>query len=183
VLLAIIVAIVSGQSFADFLKANIFDPLGMKHTVVYDASRPARHKLARGLDASRSTSRLVKMPSRYSMACRVDAVTPAQRGLLTGNLIYDAVARNSSRFGGTVLRLRGVLLWPAVALHAVLAVWCLNLSGNPAAKPLTDALRKFESIAMSRRALSPPIEASKLTQASPGRFPRRANPCSEGVKG
>jgi CubicO group peptidase (beta-lactamase class C family) len=47
-LLAIIVAIVSGQSFADFLKANVFDLLGMKHTVVYDASRPARHKLAHG---------------------------------------------------------------------------------------------------------------------------------------
>jgi CubicO group peptidase (beta-lactamase class C family) len=47
-LLALIVAIVSGQSFADFLKANVFDPLGMKHTVVYDASRPARHKLAQG---------------------------------------------------------------------------------------------------------------------------------------
>jgi len=48
VLLAMIVAIVSGQSFADFLKANIFDPLGMKHTVAYDASRPPRHKLVRG---------------------------------------------------------------------------------------------------------------------------------------
>jgi len=48
VLLALIVAIVSGQSFADFLKANVFDPLGMKHTVVYDASRPARHRLAQG---------------------------------------------------------------------------------------------------------------------------------------
>jgi CubicO group peptidase (beta-lactamase class C family) len=47
-LLAMIVAIVSGQSFANFLKANVFDPLGMKHTVVYDASRPARHKLAHG---------------------------------------------------------------------------------------------------------------------------------------
>jgi CubicO group peptidase (beta-lactamase class C family) len=33
-LLAMIVAIVSGQPFADFLKANVFDPLGMKHTVV-----------------------------------------------------------------------------------------------------------------------------------------------------
>src|SRR3979490_456979 len=41
-------AMVSGQSFADFLKANVFDPLGMKHTVVYDASRPVRHKLAHG---------------------------------------------------------------------------------------------------------------------------------------
>jgi CubicO group peptidase (beta-lactamase class C family) len=48
VLLAMIAAIISGQSFADFLKANVFDPLGMKHTVAYDASRPARHKLVRG---------------------------------------------------------------------------------------------------------------------------------------
>jgi CubicO group peptidase (beta-lactamase class C family) len=42
------VATVSGQSFAAFLKAKIFDPLGMKHTLVYDASRPACHKLAQG---------------------------------------------------------------------------------------------------------------------------------------
>jgi len=48
VLLAMIVAIVSGQSFADFLKANVFDPLGMKLTLVYDASRPVLHKLAQG---------------------------------------------------------------------------------------------------------------------------------------
>jgi CubicO group peptidase (beta-lactamase class C family) len=45
VLLAMIAAIVSGQPFADFLKANVFDPLGMKHTVVYDADHPALHKL------------------------------------------------------------------------------------------------------------------------------------------
>src|SRR5262245_37915007 len=43
-----IVSIVSSQSFTDFLKTNIFYPFGMKHTVVYDASRPARHKLAHG---------------------------------------------------------------------------------------------------------------------------------------
>src|SRR6202453_2030898 len=48
VLLAMVVAIVSGQSCADFLKAEIFDPLGMKHTVAYDQSRPTRHKLAHG---------------------------------------------------------------------------------------------------------------------------------------
>jgi CubicO group peptidase (beta-lactamase class C family) len=47
-LLAMTVEIVSGQSFADFLKGKVFDPLGMKHTVVYDASRPARHKLVQG---------------------------------------------------------------------------------------------------------------------------------------
>jgi len=48
ILLAMIVRIVSGQSFAEFLKAKVFDPLGMKHTVVYDESRPIRHKLAHG---------------------------------------------------------------------------------------------------------------------------------------
>lgn len=48
VLLAMIVAVASGQSFGDFLKANVFDPLGMKHTVAYDQSRPARHQLAHG---------------------------------------------------------------------------------------------------------------------------------------
>jgi len=46
VVLAMIAAIVSGQSFAEFLKTKVFDPLGMEHTVVYDASRPMRHKLA-----------------------------------------------------------------------------------------------------------------------------------------
>src|SRR5262245_56553253 len=30
-------------------------------------------------------------------------------------------------FAGTVLRLRGALVRPAVPLHAVLAVWCLTL--------------------------------------------------------
>jgi CubicO group peptidase (beta-lactamase class C family) len=48
VLLAMIVATVSGQSSAEFLKVRIFDPLGMKHTVAYDQSRPTRHKLAHG---------------------------------------------------------------------------------------------------------------------------------------
>jgi CubicO group peptidase (beta-lactamase class C family) len=48
VLLAMMMAIVSGQSFADFLKANVFDPLGMRHTFVYDASRPALHEVAQG---------------------------------------------------------------------------------------------------------------------------------------
>ncbi|MGR9308613.1 serine hydrolase domain-containing protein [Rhizobium leguminosarum] len=48
VILSMIVARVSGQSFADFLKANVFNPLGMKNTVVFDASRPARYKLAHG---------------------------------------------------------------------------------------------------------------------------------------
>ncbi|TMI98795.1 MAG: beta-lactamase family protein [Alphaproteobacteria bacterium] len=47
-LLAMIVAIVSGQSCGGFLKERIFDPLGMKNTVAYDQFRPTRHKLAHG---------------------------------------------------------------------------------------------------------------------------------------
>ena len=48
VLLALIVQAVSGQPFPAFLKSNIFEPLGMAHTLVYDASRPAIHNLAQG---------------------------------------------------------------------------------------------------------------------------------------
>jgi CubicO group peptidase (beta-lactamase class C family) len=47
-LLASITASVSGRSFGEFLKAGNFDPLGMKHSVVYDASRPERHQPVRG---------------------------------------------------------------------------------------------------------------------------------------
>jgi len=48
VLLSLIVEAVSGQPYAAFLKNRIFDLLGMKHTLVYDDSHPAPHKLAQG---------------------------------------------------------------------------------------------------------------------------------------
>jgi CubicO group peptidase (beta-lactamase class C family) len=41
-LLAVIVERVSGQSFPAFLQAEVFGPLGMKHTFVRDPSRPDR---------------------------------------------------------------------------------------------------------------------------------------------
>jgi CubicO group peptidase (beta-lactamase class C family) len=47
-LLATIAESVSGRSFAEFLKDGIFDPLGMKHSVVYDSSRPTLHEPVRG---------------------------------------------------------------------------------------------------------------------------------------
>jgi hypothetical protein len=61
-----------------------------------------------------------------SWMARADTLTPAQFGLLTGLLIYDATAAILLVFAGTVLKMIGVLLWPAVALHAVLAAWCLS---------------------------------------------------------
>jgi hypothetical protein len=61
-----------------------------------------------------------------SWMARADALTPAQHGLLTGLLIYDATAAILLAYAGAVLKMIGVLLWPAVALHAVLAAWCLS---------------------------------------------------------
>ena len=61
-----------------------------------------------------------------SWMARADTFTPAQFGLLTGLLIYDATAAILLVFAGTVLKMIGVMLWPAVALHAVLAAWCLS---------------------------------------------------------
>jgi hypothetical protein len=57
---------------------------------------------------------------------RTDALTPAQLGLLTGILIYHVVVAMLLAFAGAVLKMIGVLLWPAVVLHAILAVWCFS---------------------------------------------------------
>jgi CubicO group peptidase (beta-lactamase class C family) len=48
ILLAMIIEKVSGQSYRTFLKNNIFDPLGMSNTAVYDESAPAINGKARG---------------------------------------------------------------------------------------------------------------------------------------
>jgi hypothetical protein len=56
---------------------------------------------------------------------RNDDGTRAQTGLLTGVLIYDAAVAVALVFIGTVSQMAGVLLWPAVALHSVLTVWCV----------------------------------------------------------
>lgn len=52
VLLAMIVAKVSEQPFHEFMKANIFEPLGMKNTLVYDESKPKINDRAVGYDAN-----------------------------------------------------------------------------------------------------------------------------------
>jgi hypothetical protein len=61
-----------------------------------------------------------------SWMARSDTLTPAQLGLLTGILIYDVAASMLLAFAGAVLKMIGFLLWPAVALHAILAVWCFS---------------------------------------------------------
>jgi hypothetical protein len=45
--------------------------------------------------------------------------------LTTGVLIYDVAAAVILAYTGLFLSLVGVVLWPAVVLHAALAVWCV----------------------------------------------------------
>jgi hypothetical protein len=55
---------------------------------------------------------------------RQDRSSPAQRGLLTGLLIYNTTVSALLGYSGVVLKMSGILLWPAVLLHIGLAAWC-----------------------------------------------------------
>jgi hypothetical protein len=60
---------------------------------------------------------------------RSDTQGPAQLGLLTGVLIYDAAAAVIVAYAGVFLGLVGIALWPAVLVHAALAGWCVVCLG------------------------------------------------------
>src|SRR5262249_38391020 len=61
-----------------------------------------------------------------SWIARADTLTHAHLGLLIGVLVYNVLATILLTFAGVILQMTGALLWPAVALHAVLAIWCLS---------------------------------------------------------
>ena len=52
----------------------------------------------------------------------VTALVETPIGLM---LLYNSVAVAVLANAGAVARLVGVLTWPAIALHAALAVWCI----------------------------------------------------------
>jgi hypothetical protein len=56
---------------------------------------------------------------------RGDTQSRATRGLVVAMLMYNLVATAVLAFAGIGLRLHGVALWPAVVLHAAMAVWCV----------------------------------------------------------
>jgi len=56
---------------------------------------------------------------------RDDRQSRTARGLVVAMLMYNIVATAVLAFAGIGLGFRGVALWPAVVLHAAMAVWCV----------------------------------------------------------
>ncbi len=56
---------------------------------------------------------------------RNDQHSPAQHGVLIGILFYNLTAAAILACAGISLEMHGILLWPAVVLHVVLALWCV----------------------------------------------------------
>jgi hypothetical protein len=59
------------------------------------------------------------------LLARDDGPSGARRGLVAAMLLYNSVAAAVLASAGAGARLVGVLTWPAVALHAALAVCCI----------------------------------------------------------
>lgn len=63
-----------------------------------------------------------------AVACwpaRLDRDSSAQRRLLVGVFIYDLAAATLLAYAALVQDMVGMALWPAVAIHAALAIWCV----------------------------------------------------------
>ena len=61
---------------------------------------------------------------------RNDGPSRALRGLVAAMLLYNLAAVAVLANAGAGVRLVGVLMWPAVALHSALAVWCIACMRN-----------------------------------------------------
>lgn len=59
-----------------------------------------------------------------SWLARHDARSPAQIGILTAILFYDAAAAVLLVYAGAILNKDGIALWPAAVVHLFLAGWC-----------------------------------------------------------
>jgi hypothetical protein len=82
-----------------------------------------------GTALSMLLARLVGAPLlALSMACWLaagDSAGPAASALVFAMLLYDTTAAVLLVYGGAVVRLAGVGLWPAAIAHVALGVWCI----------------------------------------------------------
>lgn len=53
-----------------------------------------------------------------------DSGSASQHGLLWGVLIYNVGACAVLTWAGSMAPMAGIALWPAVALHALMTIWC-----------------------------------------------------------
>jgi hypothetical protein len=60
-----------------------------------------------------------------SCLARNDEHARAATGLIVSLLLYNVAVVVILVYAGVGLRLFGILLWPAVIIHIVMAVWCL----------------------------------------------------------
>jgi hypothetical protein len=64
-------------------------------------------------------------------SARKGGPSAAQLGLLVGILIYDGAAAALLAYAGLGPGMVGIALWPAVVIHAALAVWCVLCLAGP----------------------------------------------------
>ena len=57
---------------------------------------------------------------------RDDGPSRAVRGLVVALLLYNGAAVAVLANAGAGMRLAGLLMWPTVALHGALAIWCVE---------------------------------------------------------
>jgi hypothetical protein len=71
---------------------------------------------------------------------RSDGFGPSQLGLIAGAFVYDVVVAVLLAYAASFLTFVGLALWPAVGLHAALAIWCgVCLLGRPREAPVHSA--------------------------------------------
>jgi hypothetical protein len=66
---------------------------------------------------------------------RDDTQSRAARGLVVTILLYNVSVAALLAFAGVGLGLHGLALWPAVILHAVMAIWCTACLGRSPQTP------------------------------------------------